>query len=290
MTPTVVGIGVPRGGSTWLHQLLNAHPDIAMPQRRKEIHYFTREYNRGLAWYENFFPPDSESARYKAVGEVTPHYLFHPEAPHRIADLPTIRGVIAILRNPIDRAFSHFLWRMRYDRFTGSFEQFLDAHPDATRWSRYNEPLQRYFEVFGRERVLVLISEWAFADPLATRRRIADFVGVDDGRFPESAGHERVNQAELPQRGRLFWIAGKAGAWFRRHNMDWLPNAVGVGRLRRFLIGRSGTLPKLTEEQRHEVFARFSDDVEALEQLLNVNLNHWRPQVLTSSSPQHTEA
>lgn len=51
MTPTVIGIGVPRGGSTWLHNLLESHPDVAMPRQRKEIHYFDHNYDRGLEWY-----------------------------------------------------------------------------------------------------------------------------------------------------------------------------------------------------------------------------------------------
>ena len=53
--PTFLGIGVPRGGTTWLHTTLISHPDVYMPTRRKEVRFFDRYYERGLGWYETFF-------------------------------------------------------------------------------------------------------------------------------------------------------------------------------------------------------------------------------------------
>ena len=59
--PTFVGIGVARGGTTWLHTLLSGHPEISMPTRRKEVRYFDRNHDRGLDWYESFFCPSAEA-------------------------------------------------------------------------------------------------------------------------------------------------------------------------------------------------------------------------------------
>ena len=61
MLPNFIGIGVPRAGTTWLHELLDMHPDVAVPQRRKEVHFFDRYYDKGMAWYSSFFPPDHEA-------------------------------------------------------------------------------------------------------------------------------------------------------------------------------------------------------------------------------------
>ena len=58
MLPNFLGIGVPRGGTTWLHELLSSHSEVYMPTQRKEIHYFDRFYDRGSSWYEDFFPSD----------------------------------------------------------------------------------------------------------------------------------------------------------------------------------------------------------------------------------------
>ena len=64
--PTFLGIGVPRGGTTWLHTLLATHPDVYIPTRRKEIRFFDRHFDRGLGWYEGFFCDDDERDRYRA--------------------------------------------------------------------------------------------------------------------------------------------------------------------------------------------------------------------------------
>ena len=67
--PTFLGIGVPRAGTTWLHQLLSAHPDVFLPSRRKEVRFFDRHHEEGQGWYEGFFCPPDEADRYSAIGE-----------------------------------------------------------------------------------------------------------------------------------------------------------------------------------------------------------------------------
>lgn len=278
MTPTVIGIGVPRGGSTWLHNLLESHPDVAMPRQRKEIHYFDHNYDRGLEWYERYFPPASSASKYKAAGEVTPFYLYSPEAPTRIRALPTVRGVIAILRDPVKRAFSHYIWRIRYDGYRGSFEKFLVDYPDARRWSCYAEGVERYLEVFGRERFLILISESVFNDPRAARQQIAEFVGIDEKRFPEHAGMERINSGQLPRLPWLFRIGSKTSHWLRKHKVDWIPYLLGSRLGLKYWLGAPGKhQPKLTQEMHQRTFSLFEKDITTLERLLDRDLNLWRP-------------
>ena len=74
--PTFLGIGVPRAGTTWLHQLLSAHPDVFLPSRRKEVRFFDRHHEEGQGWYEGFFCPPDEADRYSAIGEISPQYLY----------------------------------------------------------------------------------------------------------------------------------------------------------------------------------------------------------------------
>ena len=110
--PNFLVIGAQRGGTTLLHRVLDRHPEVYVPQRRKEVHFFDWYYDRGADWYAGFFPCE-QADEYRAVGEVTPDYLFDPHAPGRIrAVLPHCRFV-ASLRDPIQRAFSWYSFQLR---------------------------------------------------------------------------------------------------------------------------------------------------------------------------------
>ena len=106
--PTFLVIGAQRAGTSLLHQILLGHPEVYVPRERKEVHYFDRYFERGVAWYEGYFPAADAARSYRAIGEITPDYLATEEAPARIhALLPACR-LIAILRNPVDRAYSWY--------------------------------------------------------------------------------------------------------------------------------------------------------------------------------------
>ena len=96
--PTFLGIGAPKAGTTWLYNLLVEHPQVYVSQRLKEVSYFNRNYDRGQAWYESFFPGESEASAYCALGEVTPSYLHCEQCPERINMLLDNPKLIAILR------------------------------------------------------------------------------------------------------------------------------------------------------------------------------------------------
>src|SRR4051812_32958483 len=103
--PTFLGIGVPRAGTTWLHELLSSHPEVYVPVRRKELSFFNLYYDRGTRWYQKFFPSEAEADRYRALGEITPYYFYGPECPERIARLG-VGKLLLILRHPVERAWS----------------------------------------------------------------------------------------------------------------------------------------------------------------------------------------
>jgi hypothetical protein len=136
------------------------------------------------------------------VGEASPGYLFHPLAPERVAETVPQTKLIALLRDPVDRALSHYHHEVALGREPLSFEDAIDAEPERTRgeeerllrepryWSRawwdhtylargrYAEQLERWLAVFPRERLLVLASEELAADPGAAYAQVLEFLGA----------------------------------------------------------------------------------------------------------------
>jgi hypothetical protein len=273
--PGFLVVGAQRAGTTWLDGHLRAHPDVYLPERRKELHYFDANYDRGPDWYASFFPPPAEAAGFRAIGEITPKYLYDAVVPARIRrDLPECR-LIAILRNPVDRAYSQYALAVRDDGERGSFDDFIARNPDALERGFYARQLARYFDLFPRERFLVLLFERVIRDPDPALARIASFLGVDATAFPEAASDMKVNASYRPRHPRLRAAVRKAGEFLRAHGLDWCVNVakdLGVPHM----FGNRGPLPPLDEETRRRLADLYDEDVEALERMLDEDLSRWR--------------
>lgn len=134
--PTFLIIGAQRCGTTSLYDSLTGHPSI-LPALRKELHYFDNNYDKCLEWYKAFFPlrlprETNSTANPPLRGEATPYYIFHPRAHQRIADVLPNAKLIVVLRNPVDRAYSHY-WhevRMGYEHL--SFEEAIAKESERT--------------------------------------------------------------------------------------------------------------------------------------------------------------
>jgi hypothetical protein len=212
--PSFLIIGAQRGGTTSLFDALRRHPDVTGPtagedfvRLRKEVHFFDKRFEYGIDWYRSFFPLEARRrlARRRGAdlvaGESTPYYLFHPEVPARVAaSLPDVK-LVALLRNPVERAYSHYQHRKRAGREKLSFEEALAAeerrlaggddlilvnqryrrhhfHRAYFRRGLYAEQLERWLAYFPSDRLLVLRSEDFFERPAETYTEVLEFLGV----------------------------------------------------------------------------------------------------------------
>ncbi len=228
MLPSFLILGGQRCGTTSLYRYLCGHPDVSSALV-KEVQYFTLNYARGPDWYRSNFPLLSEGA---VSFDASPYYLFHPAAPQRAARLlPDVR-LIALLRNPVDRAFSHYQHNVGLGVEELSFEEALDAEegrlageeerlagdpgyssPAHRRYSyvargRYEPQLARWVSSYGPEAVKVVVSEEFFADPEGTLDDIVDFLGLGSFRLDRYEAYTRRGKWEGPPmddrvRGRL---------------------------------------------------------------------------------------
>lgn len=127
--PDFLIIGAARSGTTSLYQYLVQHPSIE-PCVVKQLHFFDEYYNRGTNWYRVNFPTCMKKFSTEKIkkikfltGEATPYYLQYPHAPDRVYEINPNMKLIVVLRNPVDRAFSHYKRRWRNGSETLSFEE-----------------------------------------------------------------------------------------------------------------------------------------------------------------------
>lgn len=210
--PDYLIIGTKRGGTTSLWKSLLSHPDVLpmfpAAENVKSPHYFDIHWDRGERWYRSHFPRRRTSpaqvpgSRRVLVGEASPYYMFHPLAAERVArSLPDVR-LIVLLRNPTDRAFSHYRERVRAGTEELDFGSALDAEPlrlrgeeervrrDSGYYSkahdfssylargRYLEHLEPWLERFGGQSLLILRSEDMYQEPSATLHQVHAFLGL----------------------------------------------------------------------------------------------------------------
>lgn len=274
--PDFLVIGAQRAGTSLLHQILLTHPEVYVPRRRKEVHYFDWYFERGADWYRGFFPSAAEAARFRAIGEATPDYLATPEAPERIhALLPGCR-LIVILRNPVDRAYSWYLYARRIRDERRSFEDFLKHDPTTLEWGLYARHLERYLALFPRAALLVLIYEELVREPAEELGRLARFLDLSTGwAAPERLLQRPINTSQRPYFRTGFALAHELGELLMRHDVDWpvrIAKRLGAPRL----FGTGAPNPGLPTAARAELSAFYDQDVRRLEALLGRKVSAWR--------------
>ena len=203
--PDFLIVGAQKAGTTSLFDYLRQHPRIS-PSLTKEVHFFdgglqpgVDTYERGLAWYRAHFPMAGSRREDLRIFEATPLYLFNPLVPRRIHDLRQDMRIIAILRDPVDRAISHYFHSRRHGAEPLAIMEALQQeesrlapamqrqdykdlafiHFSYKRRGRYLEQIERYLEVFDRSQLLVLSAEALLRDPGPQLREVFDFLRID---------------------------------------------------------------------------------------------------------------
>jgi hypothetical protein len=226
MLPNFLIIGAPRSATTYLARCASEHPEIYVAFSDEygsgDVHFFDvctpvslqENFKRGIEWYEQLFAAVSGET---AVGEKTVHYLSDPKAPQLVKEyLPGVR-LIAILRNPVDRAYSEFVYS---EGRIPEHVDFLDAcfsesseHHGLLEVGCYYEQIQRYLRCFDRSRLLILLYDDLQVDALATLQEVFEFLGVD-GTYAPAQRHQRIN-ATLSEHHLSFHLR-RAGRFVKR--------------------------------------------------------------------------
>lgn len=233
MRPSVFIVGAQKAGTTSLHALLHSHPGMRAPLV-KEVHYFDLAADRPNRWYEAHFPPVSGSDDGKALAfDTTPYYLFHPQVASRIARYAPDARIVALLRDPVQRAWSHYWheWRRGFEKLgpmdalsqeaarlpdphfqvgDNARDIFAHQHYSYCARSEYDRQLERWFGAFPRANILILKSESLFEQPETTLARLADFLNIAP--FPRLDSALNVGRYPRPPEAVETWLRDRLSA------------------------------------------------------------------------------
>lgn len=254
--PDFLIIGAEKCGTTSLYEYLARHPCV-FPSRGKEISYFDKKFEKKFSWYKLFFPLKWEKFFIKKLwkkefitGEATPRYLNHPLVPKRIAKLIPNVKIIIMLRNPIDRAYSHYQMEYDYGRDQLSFEDAIQKEDERIEgefekmeklenyyspkyyWFShlkagiYLDQIERWHKFFPKEQFLIIKSEDLYENPTETYNQVLKFLNLTsyalenykkfrsrkyDKMYPET--RLRLKEFYKPYNEKLYKYLGRDFGW-----------------------------------------------------------------------------
>lgn len=294
--PDFLVIGAARAGTTALHAHLRQHPDIFMPAH-KEPNFFAYEGQTltcagpGAEYINNSI---TDLSRYQALfdnapvdaklGEASPLYLYSETAPARIKHHVPDAKMVVILRNPIEQAYSHFMYATKQCienevNFTNALR--LESDRMAQGWQplfgysdfpRYGEQLARYLDLFPREQILIRRYEDFKSAPTDLLRDIYEFIGVDPAFTPNVS--DRINAGGVPKNQAFQDFLMKSNPVTKAIGLV-VPRRTRL-RIRDWLASKNMDAPdEMPADARDILIARLSDDIERLERLLDWDLSDW---------------
>ncbi|NJK67458.1 MAG: tetratricopeptide repeat protein [Microcoleus sp. CSU_2_2] len=212
--PNFIIIGSQRCGTTSLYTYLAQHPQILTPIK-KEMDFFSWHFHRGIDWYLAHFPPIPQGENFFTF-EASPSYFDYREAPERLySAFPQVK-LIVLLRNPVDRAISHFYrlsslnWEHRsFDRAISDEVERLNQNPEYIiggepgnylARGRYVEFIENWLALFPRKQLLILKSEDFYAGAAETVQQVLEFLDLPDYQLSEYQNanpgyYQQVNQS-----------------------------------------------------------------------------------------------
>jgi hypothetical protein len=289
--PDFIAIGTEKSGTSWLGKCVEEHPEIKFP-KNKELYFFndvdshflkkTRtKYGRGIGWYFKQFEGIDKQAK---KGDWSITYMCTKETARRIKKhLPKVK-MIACLRNPVERAFSQYLYEIRLGLINPElkFIDILKARPDFIEKGFYAKQLKNYFQLFDKRQILILIYENLKADPKSEIKRVFEFLNLKDTEFIPPSLNKKVNQAGKAVFPSLNLFMLRSEYFMRAHGFDpvlRLLEKTGVRnialKIRDMNNNQYAKYPRLGKRDREYLYSLYKEDMRDLSKLIKEDISVW---------------
>ena len=284
--PNFICIGSQKSGTTTIYNILKNHNEIFLSEQ-KELHFFDYDdqYDKGVEYYKNFFKTDK-----KIVGEITPSYIFFDDCAKRIyTTLGAKIKILIILRNPIDRAFSHYLMSCKRGFEKKSFEEaiileeerickgyFEKSHYSYISRGKYSEQIKRYYKYFDKENIKIIFFEEFIQNQQSAISSIENFLNIKSNNINLNL---KSNYASNYRFSIIKNILHKENIFISRFK-QFLPKKI-KRIVRNFLesnIFRTRkNIKQLSLNNKKYIYGVFfKEEIKCLENLLKIDLSFWK--------------
>lgn len=286
--PSLFIVGAPKAGTTALYAYFEKHPQINMSTVKEPNYFSWNEIEAQHLYYKkaniktesdylSLFHP---SATTKYCGEGSVSYLYYPEVPQRIYDYQPNARIIISLRNPIDRAFSHYLMDYSLGLVREDFEMIYRRgkdHPATKNYfqqyfsvSDYAPQIMRYQKVFPKEQIHFLLHEDLVSDPDASLKKISLFLEIEYKNEPELIEQQNVTLSGKNEVISILYKNERIRKLIAKIFNDRLKNKI------KGLLLTKKTLPKLPDPLRKELKEYYASSVIQTEILTGLDLHAWK--------------
>jgi hypothetical protein len=311
MLPAFFQVGAAKAGTTSLWAMIEQHPQLGTPVGVKEPQYFLwaeeehafdyrgwtripRDYQEDFDAYLDLFKVTPET---RVLGEASVQYLAHPAAPAKIAARVPDAKILICLREPVARAWSHYTYNlMRTEEKQGDFMKAIEAELASTNpyyasayvtLGLYAQQVQRWYDTFGRDNVMVVLSEDLRGDLAGKAREVFDFLGLDRDVPLTPPVADNATQGKHPLTDLIYGIRtakGPVGSVARFLHAR-LANSPAYRNLQRGIVRSARSLAAkagagkpdgIPPEARAFLADYYAADIAELETLINRDLTAWK--------------
>lgn len=195
--PNILIVGPMKSGTSWIYQYLKYRRDIGLPNGVKETFFFDRYYDKGVEWYSSHYQFIS-GKQYKQVVEVAPSYFHCQDAPERIYNVLGDISILVTLRDPVRRAWSHYLHLRRYGYTSAPLKEAIREFPEILEASKYKTNLARWHNYFPERRVEILRQECLSQSPEKYIKQLCSVMSLSSIKY-DSSLNQKYNKTTLPR-------------------------------------------------------------------------------------------